>query len=293
VAEFNQALAYFARPDREELLRALFERCFAAPDPVENEPKPNPQPPFEPPSARDPGLPRWVAAALIVFVAGGILLTWSLMRAGGSGPSVAAAVAQTQDAIKALTTGFGGNSAGPPARPAAAKQAAEKPAPARSRSAAATTAARGRARVPASIVQTVPQLHIAAPWSAAALPSAPPAAASSDSAGPPVVAPTETIVVVIEKAIYSSDDADVRPPVMTYPQLPQSALPEIPRPIVNTLELLVGEDGSVERVQMLSRPRRMSDMMILSGIKMWRFRPASKGGRPVRYRTVMNWTVTP
>jgi outer membrane biosynthesis protein TonB len=96
-----------------------------------------------------------------------------------------------------------------------------------------------------------------------------------------------------EAIVYSREDADVLPPVLADPQLAQSALPELDRPVVNTLELLVAEDGSVERVRMLSRPRRMADMMVLSGVKMWKFRPAFKDGRPVRYLTVLDWTVTP
>jgi hypothetical protein len=37
----------------------------------------------------------------------------------------------------------------------------------------------------------------------------------------------------------------------------------------------------------------MADMMLLSGAKLWRFSPAVKDGKPVRYRTTLSWTVFP
>jgi outer membrane biosynthesis protein TonB len=63
--------------------------------------------------------------------------------------------------------------------------------------------------------------------------------------------------------------------------------------IVNSMELVIATDGSVERVRLVSVPRRMADMMLLSGAKLWRFSPAVKDGEPVRYRTTLSWTVFP
>jgi outer membrane biosynthesis protein TonB len=96
------------------------------------------------------------------------------------------------------------------------------------------------------------------------------------------------------KAIYSRDDADVQPPVMLYPQMPPPLVVGGPdEAIVNRMELVISTDGSVERVRLVSEPRRMSDMMLLSGAKLWRFAPAVKDGVPVRYRTTLSWTVFP
>jgi hypothetical protein len=119
-------------------------------------------------------------------------------------------------------------------------------------------------------------------------------APGATAADPIAVRTTEVVTIrAANSPIYSTEDLDVRPPVLADSQIVQSALPEIDGPVVNTLEVLVAEDGSVERVRMLSRPRRMADMMVLSGVKMWKFRPASRNGRPVKYLTVMEWTVTP
>jgi len=58
------------------------------------------------------------------------------------------------------------------------------------------------------------------------------------------------------------------------------------------MEVIVGEDGSVERVRLVSAARRMTDMMLLSGAKSWRFAPALRDGQPVRYRITINWSAS-
>jgi len=95
-------------------------------------------------------------------------------------------------------------------------------------------------------------------------------------------------------AIYSHDDADVDPPVMLRPQLPPTLMVGVsPGGAVNRMELVVAADGSVERVKLVNGPRRMADMMLLSGAKLWKFSPAVKDGEPVRYRTTVSWAGFP
>jgi outer membrane biosynthesis protein TonB len=62
---------------------------------------------------------------------------------------------------------------------------------------------------------------------------------------------------------------------------------------MNTIELIVSETGFVERVRLLSTPKRMADMMLLSGAKNWEFEPALKDGQSVRYRLELSWAATP
>jgi len=92
--------------------------------------------------------------------------------------------------------------------------------------------------------------------------------------------------------IYSSADPDVTPPEMRHPQMPAPLLSGV-QAEVNTIELIISEAGTVERVRLLSRPRRMADMMLLSGAKTWEFEPASKRGQSVRYRLLLSWDATP
>jgi hypothetical protein len=95
------------------------------------------------------------------------------------------------------------------------------------------------------------------------------------------------------KAVYSSADLEVQPPVLLYPQLPAPLMIGSPSEAVNRMELIVSEHGLVEHVRLVEGPRRMPDMMLLSGAKMWRFEPAVRDGARVRYRTVVSWFGVP
>jgi hypothetical protein len=93
-------------------------------------------------------------------------------------------------------------------------------------------------------------------------------------------------------AIYSDEDPDVTPARLLTTQtggpLFSGAQPEM-----NTMELIVSPQGRVEQVRLISPPRRMTDMLLLSGAKTWKFTPAMKEGVPVRYRTTISWEITP
>jgi hypothetical protein len=91
--------------------------------------------------------------------------------------------------------------------------------------------------------------------------------------------------------IYSSEDPNVQPPQLVEPSLPPALFRS--GGATNTMELIVSDQGTVERVRLISQPRRMTDMMLLSGAKLWRFAPASVDGQSVRYRLLMSWMATP
>jgi hypothetical protein len=95
--------------------------------------------------------------------------------------------------------------------------------------------------------------------------------------------------------LYSTEDTDVLPPVLLYPQLPPPVMIARPgtAPPVNRMELVVSAEGTVERVRLVDGPTRMPDMMLLSGAKLWRFTPAVKDGEPVRYRAIVTWSGFP
>jgi hypothetical protein len=94
--------------------------------------------------------------------------------------------------------------------------------------------------------------------------------------------------------VYSSADNNVDPPVLSFPQLiTPVAGPGVSSSIMNRMVVVVSAEGTVERVQLVEGPARMPDMMMLSGVKTWRFTPAFKDGEPVRYRTVISWAALP
>ena len=303
IAEFAGELAYFARPNGAQLIRELYQRVAqTAPvkaaqvqHPTAVQKAPVPVQPKKKPRRTSP----LVVAAVIglVAVAATLLLLGQSSAAGGSSDVVAGVVQRVSDFAKMvgeirlnltdmqaqlsahLQAGEEGSGQG----------AATQPAPTPSGAAASRRNAAGRL----ASVRTGPPLNVALAPSAAVTPPAaaepPPAdtavplaeVVSSVAVVPAPVVPTDTI--------YSSGDQDVAPPRMLAPQLP-------PGPLVlggsedrNVMEIIVGDDGSVERVKLLSPARRMTDMMLLSGAKTWKFEPASKDGQTVRYRLALSW----
>jgi len=55
---------------------------------------------------------------------------------------------------------------------------------------------------------------------------------------------------------------------------------------VGTLEMLISREGEVETVKLHTPLNRYHERMIVSAAKAWRYRPASKDGKPVRFRLV-------
>jgi outer membrane biosynthesis protein TonB len=53
---------------------------------------------------------------------------------------------------------------------------------------------------------------------------------------------------------------------------------------VGVLEIVVGKAGDVEFVKLHTPLNRYHERMVVSAAKAWRYRPARKDGKPVRYR---------
>jgi hypothetical protein len=94
-----------------------------------------------------------------------------------------------------------------------------------------------------------------------------------------------------ESPIYSREDPEVVPAQLLTEQ--RNALPAPSTTSdVNTMELVISKGGRVEQVKLAAPPKRMTDMLLLSGAKTWKFAPALKDGQPVRYRTHISWATT-
>jgi hypothetical protein len=128
-----------------------------------------------------------------------------------------------------------------------------------------------------------------APAGTSPLGSAVPAPSDIADAAP---LPALSAAVAPDLAVYSDADGNVQPPTPLSVELPRPTF-ETWRTSVNTMELIISESGAVERVRLLTPPQRMPDMMVLSRAKMWKFGPAVKDGRPVRYRLILKWEVNP
>lgn len=84
--------------------------------------------------------------------------------------------------------------------------------------------------------------------------------------------------------VYSADADGVEPAVLMRPHLPSQPPHTVPPEHVGVLELLVTETGAVDHVRLISPGDRYHDRMIVAAAKAWRFRPATKDGHPVRSR---------
>ncbi len=264
----------------------------------------------------------WIAAALLVVVGAG---AWFL-NGGGSertpttAADVAGAMSGAFDDLAATARELMGEprivsndaDAGAAGREESASTVGGRAAAPRSTTTATrqpaaggrSTASRAAVTPATASVSTSTPARAAAPATAAPVNAA--SAASSIVATPPAIeeavavpAPRETAPVAARAVastgiIYSREDADVVPPSLLAPRLPQPLVTvEDREPTLNQMEVVVAPDGTVERVRLLEGPRRMPDMMLLSGAKTWRFEPAYKDGVPVRYRTILTWAVTP
>ena len=218
---------------------------------------------------------RWIVVAAAVLVAG-IAAALALYFSGGtSNPAVSgtanAAIAtitetanKLQDATNSVVSKLiGGAEVPPEAAPATANQTPTAPA----------------------VVRRRPQLssNQSSPYLAAT-----PAAVSQPSN---VVGDAETSKPVepepappVDIGIYSATDTAVQAPVLIYPQLPSKPTEEALLTRPSQLDLLVLEDGTVGEVRLIPQSDRLQDRMMVSAAKAWRFRPALKDGRSVRYR---------
>ena len=110
------------------------------------------------------------------------------------------------------------------------------------------------------------------------------------SLGPDAVVITRVATVadpLVSAELFDSRNVDVTPPATVRLQLPTVADNAAWNEEAGVVEAIVSARGDVERVKLLSPPESVHQAMILSAIKTWRFRPAELHGLPVRYRQLI------
>jgi hypothetical protein len=88
--------------------------------------------------------------------------------------------------------------------------------------------------------------------------------------------------------IYSMQDVDVKPPVVIRQGLPEYDKRLGPPIGQGKLEIVIGETGIVEQVLMRGTIHPKYDAMALAEARMWRYRPATLNGVPVKYSKAIN-----
>jgi len=137
----------------------------------------------------------------------------------------------------------------------------------------------------------------------AAASDVPPAPGPNEAAPVPVPAPQAAPLVLpsaslagmlpapADPNVYDAKNTDVVPPTLLTPLSHVPLPPEIRREAALTkvaILVLVNVEGTVDSVNSTMEPRTLGESILvyngLSIAKTWRFHPATRGGRPVRYQ---------
>jgi hypothetical protein len=268
LAAFSEALAYFERPGRRELIAAVYARAAAAPSrsiarPIQAR-EPEALTDGQRQQARSPRRRRALGPVLLVagtVVAAGVWVAPHHRQMAGA---VAALVADAHPEQSLAPTQATLVPGAEPQRPATKVKARPRqepatPTPPTTRSDSLQTDRRGAP--PITVFYDVVEIPASAPGEAA-----------------------DVSVGDIRPRVYSRDDGFVSPPRPVRPQLP----PEPPfDPTVappTELELVIGATGLVESAKLQTPPRNVTEFMLVSAAKAWVFQPAELDGRPVKYR---------
>ena len=291
VAELDGALAYFERPDRYVVLKALYDRAAAA-EAIPTEatsvqdldhiaPLPAAQQEVKK-KKRHRGEDRRAivlvvatAALITVVVAAyqrGMLFGNSSWRIAGARASAAVdkAVISTMSAATEMA-GMGKLVESGSPTPEVAAEDLQVPGVARRRPARPTPVM--LAGVSLKLFDLQPTTDVAP---AVELPA-------KDT---PQVLEASAPRVTVDQRVYGPEDHDVSAPLAIRPHLPTSLPEGVSASELARIELVVAPDGEVESVKLLPgrAPTSVSEAMLLSAAKAWRFSPALKAGHSVRYR---------
>ena len=302
---FSQALEYFERPNRRAVIQGVYRR-WQDREPGRRheeqqtsipEREPGPESEAEPKVSaprRASALPRQFVfmAAIVAGILGAMVAAFMLTverDTPGAESRVDAASsfgAKAVDTVGSMATAVMeriGVPVQPP--PSDAAKPAEPPV---SEPVRRATPRRTPGGAPAQPISTSVQV----PPGAASAAQAPEAA---DFAAERAANELPTILQEPSSSIYSSRNTDVVPPVAVYPQFPS---PSQPRPEnAPMFDIVIDSAGLVESVKVRYPPTSIGDAMVmtmsLSAAKTWRFQPAMKGGRPVRYSKTVWLPSTP
>ena len=295
IRDFTEALAYFERPDRQAVLRGLYERTAVAPaHETQTAPTLDAMAPLEPLQSktgkkpapaqamgRRRAVPAMVAAVVLIV---GAATYWQFASAAPSTAQVSAMAVKASDAVgTALVSGLStvtdsvglgrlapadGSGSTPPVKPTETKTLSQAVSPSRK-----------------------PAKPIAAPAFRIFDLGTQLAPGPLPEEMPPVVS---TVVEIPPERpdspdgnVYSASDPDVVAPIGVRPQLPAVLPGDVNRNQLGQIELLVLPDGTVGSVKLVGRPRSVLEGMLLSAAKAWQFQPAMKDGRPVSYRKLV------
>jgi hypothetical protein len=294
--DFDQAVAYFERPDRTALLVALFTRAqtagpAAAGDTVLTLDRMAPLPDAKPADARsDRQVKSWrrrigvIGAATVVLVMSGAAVRYSrlagetvrgrrMSRATAAAADVVGATVLAGASALSNSLGLGrivaGDAAAPPVASAAVPVTEHRSRPA-GVAADGTPAGSGGANVvpPKVVVYETRDSP----------------ARLNESLKGQAEAPEGSPAASIDDVVYIAGAEGISPPVAVHSQLPRELSPTVNPASLSRIEIVIARDGTVESARLVGNRRDLQGGMLLSAVKAWEFRPATKDGMAVRYR---------
>jgi hypothetical protein len=284
--EFVSALTFFCRPDdvaelrelaaRAAEARATNERAAALQALAERARHAAPAASDTPATTRKPFTTRHLAAAAVValLLICGAGAAWTLTRpradgggAGGDASALERVASRVQQSVTTAAAFVQETLETPPAP--VAGRGADLTLPARRATRRGTTIGPTRDAVAEAPVPETPAIAVGAPA------ADPPSEAPATAAGPAV------------DAVFSASNADVVPPTLARPQMPEAQIGGLPTGRPGVLELVVGRDGQVMTARLVPASSRHQDRMMVSAAKAWRFSPALRNGEAVAYRLHM------
>jgi len=320
IREFDDALGYFERPDRPGVLRGLYARAASRPGGqdavaiptldsvaplVNREGIPSPEPASGAASKRRSMAVGAVALSILIlcgFAVQYYRANGDSVAATGVGAMVGRAVAAVGDAVQAgvsavsVRVGLGrlvwsGSDRAESAPAGATEKPSSLPAEVRraerTRPSGESPSGEFRRQSEASPSNEAQQPMLAFdldPTSRALAASDDATDAGASAAAQPVDASADDRDLPDALTVYSPQSAEVVPPVGIRPQLPRELPPNMRREDLLSIEVTVLSDGTVDSVKLLGEIRNVHDLMWLSAVKAWQFRPALKDGHPVKYR---------
>lgn len=288
--QFDQAAAYFERPDRPAVLRALFGRAASqtvagsAASAVQSVDRVAPLP--EEPQTDIPDSRQTARQVAVLALVGGLLVSAAYLgntvyreRRLPAGTVIDAAQRATRSLTGAMLSGLSAVSErvglghlAPTSQPAPAPA---NPSPATVRLAPPhgrhrSTSSRGM--IQAFDLDLIPGVSEAPPTMAAA-PDKEPDLPSAGSGG-------ETDAAVV----YRDGSPGIVPPTAIRPKFPKILPAGVDPSDLSRIDVTIQPDGSVESVKLFpAAADSVEGIMLLSAAKAWRFAPATKDGVPVRY----------
>jgi hypothetical protein len=110
-----------------------------------------------------------------------------------------------------------------------------------------------------------------------------PAESAAKPASPPPPPP---------KTVFDASDEDVNPPVVRRQEVPTfpSSIPVLRGTSIpnGVLELLIDEEGRVVHASMIRSIHPVYDQVLLAAAVRWQYKPATRNGKPVKYRRLIN-----